>query len=125
MLPMLVKTGQLKKHEIGAIKVLQSVTYIEVAAGGVDRFMTAISPSMKLEKTISVNKLDNVPQMVAEERAQEPEGTKPFKSRKPKPPHRGKGPNKPYAEKSGGKPYAEKSGGPAPSRKKPKKPKKK
>ena len=116
MLPMLVKTGQLKKHEIGAIKVQQSVTYIEVAAGGVNRFMDAISPSMKLEKTITVTKLDGVPQVVTEARAQEPEGTKPYKSRKPKPPHRGKGPKKPYA----GKP-----GGPASQRKKPKKPKNK
>jgi len=115
MLPMLVKTGKLKKHEIGAIKVLQSVTYIEVAAGGVNRFMDAISPSMKLEKTITVSKIDGVPQVVAEARAQEPEGTKTYKSRKPKPPHRGKGPKKPYA----GKPA-----GPASKRKKPKKPKK-
>lgn len=115
MLPMLVKTGKLKKHEIGAIKVLQSVTYIEVAAGGVNRFMDAISPSMKLEKTITATKLDGVPQVVTEARAQEPEGTKSYKSRKPKPPHRGKGPKKPYAGKSGG---------PASNRKKPKKPKK-
>ncbi len=115
MLPMLVKTGKLKKHEIGAIKVLQSVTYIEVAAGGVNRFMDAISPSMKLEKTITVSKIDGVPQVVTEARAQEPDGKKPYKSRKPKPPHRGKGPKKPYAGKSGG---------PASQRKKPKKPKK-
>lgn len=116
MLPMLVKTGKLKKHEIGAIKVLQSVTYIEVAEGGVNRFMDAISPSMKLEKTITVTKLDGVPQMIAEARAQEPDGKKPYKSRKPKPPHRGKGPKKPYAGKSDG---------PSSKRKKPKKPKKK
>jgi ATP-dependent RNA helicase DeaD len=117
MLPMLVKTGQLKKHEIGAIKVLQSVTYIEVAAGGVSRFMDAISPSMKLEKTITVTKLDTIPQMVAEARAEEPDGKKPYKSRKPKPPHRGKGPapQKSFAAKPEGAPS---------KRKKPKKPKK-
>lgn len=120
MLPMLVKTGKLKKHEIGAIKVLQSVTYIEVAAGGVSRFMDAISPSMKLEKTITVSKLDAVPQMVAEARAQEPDGKKPYKSRKPKPPHRGKGPQKSF----GGKPSGKSEGAPS-QRKKPKKPKKK
>lgn len=120
MLPMLVKTGKLKKHEIGAIKVLQSVTYIEVAAGGVNRFMDAISPSMKLEKTITVTKLDAVPQMIAEARAQEPDGKKPYKSRKPKPPHRGKGPQKSFAGKSAGK-----SEGAPSKRKKPKKPKKK
>lgn len=120
MLPMLVKTGKLKKHEIGAIKVLQSVTYIEVAAGGVNRFMDAISPSMKLEKTITVAKLDAVPQMIAEARAQEPDGKKPYKSRKPKPPHRGKGPQKSFA----GKPAGKSEGAPS-KRKKPKKPKKK
>lgn len=115
MLPMLVKSGKLKKHEIGAIKILQSVTYVEVAAGGANRFVEAVSPSMKLEKTITVTKLDGVPQMIAEARAQEPEGKKPYKSRKQKPPHRGKGPKKPYAGKSDG---------PMPKRKKPKKPKK-
>lgn len=116
MLPMLVKTGKLKKHEIGAIKVLQSVTYIEVAFGGVSRFMDAISPSMKLEKTITVTKLDGVPQMIAEARAQEPDGKKPYKSHKPKPPHRGKGPKSSFAGKSDGAPS---------KRKKPKKPKNK
>ena len=116
MLPMLVKTGKLKKHEIGAIKVLQSVTYVEVATGGVSRFLDAISPSMKLEKTITVTKLDAVPQMIAEARAQEPDGKKPYKSRKPKPPHRGKGPQKSFAGKPEGAPS---------KRKKPKKPKKK
>ncbi|PCJ75179.1 MAG: ATP-dependent RNA helicase [Rhodobacteraceae bacterium] len=115
MLPMLVKHGKLKKHEIGAIKVLPSVTYIEVASGGANRFVEAISPSMKLEKTMTVTKLDGVPQMIAEARAQEPDGKKPYKSRKPKPPHRGKGPKKPYDGKSGA---------PASQRKKPKKPKK-
>ncbi|MGE4611850.1 MAG: DEAD/DEAH box helicase [Paracoccaceae bacterium] len=116
MLPMLVKHGKLKKHEIGAIKVLSSVTYIEVASGGANRFVEAISPSMKLEKTMTVTKLDGVPQMIAEARAQDPDGKKPYKSRKPKPPHRGKSPKKSFD----GKP-----GGPAAQRKKPKKPKKK
>ncbi len=116
MLPMLVKHGKLKKHEIGAIKVLPSVTYIEVASGGANRFVEAISPSMKLEKTMTVTKLDGVPQMIAEARAQDSDGKKPYKSRKPKPPHRGKGPKRSFE----GKP-----GGPAAQRKKPKKPKKK
>ena len=115
ILPMLVKHGKLKKHEIGAIKVLPSVTYIEVASGGANRFVETISPSMKLEKTMTVTKLDGVPQVVTETRAQEPEGTKSYKSRKPKPPHRGQEPKKPYA----GKPA-----GAASQRKKPKKPKK-
>ncbi len=116
MLPMLVKHGKLKKHEIGAIKVLPSVTYIEIASGGANRFVEAISPSMKLEKTMTVTKLDGVPQMIAEARAQDSDGKKPYKSRKPKPPHRGKGPKRSFE----GKP-----GGPAAQRKKPKKPKKK
>ena len=119
MLPMLVKSGQLKKHEIGAIKVLQSVTYVEVATGGAKRFIDAISPSMKLEKTITVTKLDGTPQVVTENRAKEPEGQKPYKSRKPKSTHRGKGEG--YNKGPKKKPYAGKSDGPAPKRKKPKK----
>ncbi|MEO1919879.1 MAG: DEAD/DEAH box helicase, partial [Paracoccaceae bacterium] len=99
MLPMLVKHGKLKKHEIGAIKVLPSVTYIEVASGGANRFVEAISPSMKLEKTMTVTKLDGVPQMIAEARAQDSDGKKPYKSRKPKPPHRGKGPKRSFEGK--------------------------
>ena len=77
---------------------------------------------MKLEKTITATKLDIVPQMIAESRAKDPEGKKPYKPRAGKPPHRGKGGDykgkKPYAGKSGGS-----NDGPAPKRKKPKKPK--
>lgn len=95
MLPMLVKTGKLKKHEIGAIKVLQSVTYVEVAAGGVNRFVEAISPTMKLEKTISVTKLDGVPKVVKAARDKPHDAKKPYKPRNPdgkkKFKHRGSG----------------------------------
>ena len=126
LLPMLVKAGKLKKHEIGAIKILQSVTYIEVAAGGVSRFMDAISPTMKLEKTITASKLDGVPEIVKEDREKPHDAKKPYKSRKPegnrKFTHRGSG-DKTHDDKPR-KPRKPKVGQPssgAPKRKKPKK----
>jgi len=61
MLPMLVKSGGLKKAEIGAIKITETQTFIEVAPSGVDRFMETIGPDMKVEKAITATRLNGQP----------------------------------------------------------------
>ena len=58
---MLVKSGGLKKAEIGAIKITETQTFIEVAPSGVDRFMETIGPDMKVEKAITATRLNGQP----------------------------------------------------------------
>jgi ATP-dependent RNA helicase DeaD len=66
MLPMLMKSGGLKKGEIGAIKIMEGVTYVEVAPKGVDRFLDTIGPDGKIEKAITVTRVDGKPDFAAE-----------------------------------------------------------
>lgn len=86
LLPMLAKNGNLKRGEIGSIRIQHMVSYVEIAAKAADRFVKAIGPEMKLEKTISINRLDGVPEIVKNA----PKDKKPFKGRKSGAPHRGK-----------------------------------
>jgi len=61
ILPMLAKSGQLKKGEIGSIKISETRTFVEVAPEGVDRFVEAIGPQGKIEKAITATRLDEQP----------------------------------------------------------------
>ena len=61
IMPMLMKSGGLKKPEIGAIKITETQTFIEVAPAGVDRFMETIGPDMKIEKAITATRLNGQP----------------------------------------------------------------
>jgi len=61
IMPMLLKSGNLKKPEIGAIKITETQTFIEVAPEGVDRFMDTIGPDMKIEKAITATRLNGQP----------------------------------------------------------------
>ena len=61
IMPMLMKSGGLKKPEIGAIKITETQTFIEVAPSGVDRFVETIGPDMKIEKAITATRLNGQP----------------------------------------------------------------
>ena len=61
ILPMLCKSGELKKGEIGSIKIAETTTYVEVAPSGVERFIEAIGPDGKIEGAITARKLDGAP----------------------------------------------------------------
>ena len=65
ILPMLCKSGDLKKHQIGAIKISDSATFIEIAPDGVDRFVSAIGPEGKIEKAITARRIDGQPDFAA------------------------------------------------------------
>lgn len=62
LLPMLCRAGHITKRDIGAIKIHQTETHIELDAGCVDRFLEAVGPSRKVEKTITVERIDGVPE---------------------------------------------------------------
>ncbi|MFT5540581.1 MAG: ATP-dependent RNA helicase DeaD [Alphaproteobacteria bacterium] len=61
LLPMLCRAGHITKREIGAIKVLPDETHVELASECVERFLEALGPSRKVEKTITVTRLEGAP----------------------------------------------------------------
>lgn len=63
ILPMLMKSGGLKKGEIGAIKITDDKTFVEVAPKGVEGFLDTIGPDMKIEKAITVSRIEGKPDM--------------------------------------------------------------
>ena len=63
ILPMLMKSGGLKKGEIGAIKIIDRQTFVELAPKGVERFLDTIGPDMKIEAAITVSRVDGKPNL--------------------------------------------------------------
>lgn len=61
ILPMLCRAGHITKRDIGAIKIHQEETHVELAPGCVDKFLEELGPSRKMEKTISVDRLQGAP----------------------------------------------------------------
>ncbi|TKB06560.1 MAG: DEAD/DEAH box helicase [Mesorhizobium sp.] len=93
LIPMLCRTGNISKREIGAIKMQPEETFVQIAADWADRFLAAIGPDRKLQGSIAVKRLDGTPDL---SRA----GYQPLKPDKK--PHRGKRPfdqNAPKFEK--------------------------
>ena len=75
LLPMLCRFGQITKRDIGAIKINQTDTYVELAPDCVDRFLENVGPSLTLEKTITVTRLAAMPDGVRQ-RGDKPYGKK-------------------------------------------------
>ncbi|AXT29232.1 ATP-dependent RNA helicase (plasmid) [Ruegeria sp. AD91A] len=63
MLPMICKAGDLTKDDIGAIRIADDVTYVEIREGSVDRFLTSLGPDMKIEGTKDLVRLDKAPDL--------------------------------------------------------------
>ncbi len=61
ILPMLCKSGGLKKREIGVIKISETKTFVEIAPEGVASFIENIGPEGKIEKAITATRLDGQP----------------------------------------------------------------
>ncbi len=99
LLPMLCRAGHFTKREVGAIRIRQSETFVELAPGCVDKFLETLGPSRKMEKTISVTRLKEAPDLSSESRDPDPvksgarqkERTKTDRTKSgPVKPHRGK-----------------------------------
>jgi ATP-dependent RNA helicase DeaD len=61
ILPMICGAGNITKHNIGAIKIDQNETFIELTADCVDTFFEAVAPNGKIEKDVFVKRLEGVP----------------------------------------------------------------
>jgi len=104
LIPMLCRTGNISKREIGAIKMQQEETFVQIAADWADRFLTAIGPDRKLQNNIVVKRIDGTPDL---SRA----GYQP--PRPDKKPHRGKRAFDETAPQSAHKPKFEKRAPPS------------
>lgn len=61
VLPMVCKAGNITKSDIGAIRIADDVTYIEIRESSVSGFLDAIGPEMKVEGTKDIVRLDSPP----------------------------------------------------------------
>ena len=127
LIPMLCKAGKISKREIGAIKMQQVETFVEILASAADSFAAALGPQMLLEGGMRVKKLDGVPDLTSQKSGWK-DGPKPerFDGAKPKSDnYRGKSNAetdgdrqawgaKPPFKKDGAKPAFNKEGGKPP-----------
>ncbi len=135
LIPMLCRTGGISKREIGAIKMQQEETFVQIAADWADRFLAAIGPDRKLQDNIRVKRLEGTPDLSrAGYQPPQPDkkphrGKRPFDQNAPKPKFEKRAPvadhrpaaaseTTPWAKKPG-KPKFDKAG--PPKHKKPKK----
>lgn len=80
LLPMLCKMGNVTREDIGAIRIQQDASFIEVREGSAQKFLDAIGPGMTLEGGAALIRLASPPNL---ERA--PRGDKPQKTKLKKP----------------------------------------
>ena len=80
LLPMLCRAGQITKNDIGAIRIQQNETFVELTAESVDKFLEAIGPSRKVEKGITLTRLAGIPEILDDAPARG--GDKPYADKK-------------------------------------------
>ena len=68
LLPMLYRVGNVAKGGIGAIKVYNSESHVEIAPDSVYKFMESLGPDNVIEKGIVVKRLDGPPPEIKEKR---------------------------------------------------------
>ncbi|MEM7470687.1 MAG: DEAD/DEAH box helicase [Pseudomonadota bacterium] len=74
LLPMLCRMGDISKDDIGAIRVQETETFVELKKGSVAGFEAALGTEMKLEEGAVATKLDHVPDMSRPPRFDKPGG---------------------------------------------------
>ena len=84
LLPMICKAGNITKSDVGAIRIADDVTYIEIRESSVSGFLDAIGPEMKIEGTKDIVQLDTAPDFQALPR-QAPNGAQKAKEVRRKP----------------------------------------
>lgn len=61
LIPMLCKAGGLSKRQLGAIRILDQETHVEIDAASIDEFLSNLGEGGRLEKNIRVTRLDGPP----------------------------------------------------------------
>ncbi|MGR3813299.1 MAG: DEAD/DEAH box helicase [Cognatishimia activa] len=78
LLPMICKAGDLTKDDIGAIRIQQSETFVQVLNSSVEGFLAAIGPDQTVEGS-KITQIEGTPKLERPEQSD-----RPFKSRGPK-----------------------------------------
>ncbi len=81
LLPMILGAGRLDRRDVGAIRVGEATTHVEVAADKAGAFLEAISPGRMLEKGVRV--APSEPPVEGASRPKAAKGRKPGPSGKP------------------------------------------
>ncbi|WP_170433203.1 DEAD/DEAH box helicase [Ruegeria arenilitoris] len=76
LLPMICKAGNITKSDVGAIRIADDVTYIEIRESSVTGFLDAIGPEMKIEGTKDIVQLDTAPDFSSSAKAGPKRGAK-------------------------------------------------
>lgn len=63
LLPMICRAGDITKTDIGSIKIHDLETHVEISGAAANKFEAAIGPTGKIEKNVTVTRLDGVPDM--------------------------------------------------------------
>ena len=63
LLPMICRSGNLSKDDIGAIRIQPAETFVEILKTSVDGFMKTIGPKMLLEAGVKITMLDKAPDL--------------------------------------------------------------
>ena len=91
LLPMLLRAGDLDRNAIGAIRVRDAETFVEIAEGSIGRLLSAAAGG--LEKGITLRKLDAAPDLGGgRPAARPPRGDRPQRPDREKRGHRGSRP---------------------------------
>ncbi|NQU57595.1 MAG: DEAD/DEAH box helicase, partial [Rhodospirillales bacterium] len=77
LLPMLCRAGHITKNEIGAIRIQQAETFVELTRESVEKFIEAVGPGGKVDKGVILTRLDGIPDVARGS------SKKPFAKKKP------------------------------------------
>jgi len=86
LLPLLCRAGHLNKEAIGAIRVQQTETFVELAEASVEGFLAALGEGGELEEGVTARQLDGVPDIAPSPRGDGPRktGGRPFRADRPR-----------------------------------------
>ncbi len=92
LLPLLCKAGKLTKKDIGAIRIQQDETHVEIRPEAYQDFIDNIGPDAKLDKSIRVSPIDGKPASASPSKKQRKSGhgpkpgeSNPYQRKGPKP----------------------------------------
>ncbi len=85
LLPMLCKNGNVTRDDIGAIRIQQEASFIEMREASVAGFLAAIGPMMTLDDGAVLTRLDGVPKLDSRFRKPEPPRSRKSEPQAPEP----------------------------------------
>ncbi|KKL52798.1 hypothetical protein LCGC14_2281860, partial [marine sediment metagenome] len=86
ILPLLCRSGDISKDDIGAIRIQPTETFVEISNASIEGFLAAVGPTMKLEDKITLRKLEGTPDAARQPRSDAGSDRKPGPRPDRKPP---------------------------------------